>query len=71
MKNTLESALDANLRLEEETLSDGSKVFNVIIGRDTAAAYEIPCNDYQEALERFTGIMRAAGRAHQTTLRGN
>ena len=67
MKNTIESALDANLRLEEETLSDGSKVYNVIIGRDTAAPYVIACEDYQEALKRFTGIMTATGRPFEVT----
>jgi hypothetical protein len=53
MKQTMESALDGNLKLEKETLSDGSHVYNVLIG-----SYEIGCINRAVAIALFSSIVR-------------
>ena len=53
MKHIMESALDGNLKLEKETLSDGSHVYNVFIGD-----YEIACISREVAIDLFTDMTR-------------
>ena len=48
-KKTLETSLDGVLRLEEETLTDGSKVHNVRICGD----YTLAAEDYEQAASVF------------------
>jgi hypothetical protein len=49
---TLDEVLE--VALIEETLSDGSKVYNITLG-----ANEVPCKSYQTAVEAFTNIVYA------------
>jgi hypothetical protein len=51
MKNTLDTAFNLNMKLQEEILSDGSKVYNIIIGNETIA-----CVDFDSALFAFRKI---------------
>ena len=60
MKNTIESELNAQLRLQEETLSDGSRVYSIFIGK-----YEIPAEDYAWAEGAFMAVYQAALKLEQ------
>lgn len=60
MKKVIDTAFDRNLQLIEETLTDGSKVYNVIIGY-----YELPCRTLRIANELFDNILTDIHEAQQ------
>jgi len=58
MATILIAAIDyenkANIKVVEETLSDGSKVYNLWIG-----SFEYPCEDYKDAERRYGMALRS------------
>lgn len=52
MKQIIASEFGGNIQLEEETLSDGSRVYNVIIGK-----YRVACEGLESASDLFKSII--------------
>jgi roadblock/LC7 domain-containing protein len=60
MKKIIDSALDGNLKVQEETLSDGSRGYSVFVGK-----YEIPAEDYAWAGGAFAVMLMAIQKLEQ------
>jgi hypothetical protein len=65
MKQIIESALEGNLQLERETLSDGSRAYNIIIG-----TCKIACEGFGHASDIFWGIIKLANPSNMTSTVG-
>lgn len=55
MKKTLFEAFEEDVKGIEETLSDGSKVYNLEIGQ-----HEFPCDNLKDLEERYSMVVNAA-----------